>query len=137
VLVGVAGGGQRAQGKAAEVHLVAVGQRGVREGSVAGGGGEYGGAVVGGQLHRTGQEVGVQVGVGGEGHREAASVGGCTQCPQIATRIDGQGPSAAEVDEVGAVAQTLIDQRYQVIVGEAHRILQGVPSGAGRLSAHP
>jgi hypothetical protein len=124
VLVGVAGGGQRPQRQPAQVDLVAVAQALVREGPVPGGGGQHRGAVVVRELHGAGEEVGVQVGVGGEGHRQPVPLGGGPQGPQVPARVDGQRPAVAQVDEVGAVAQSLVDERNQVIVGEAHHVLQ-------------
>lgn len=123
VLVGVSGGGQGPQCQPAQVGLVAVGERGVREGAVSGGGGQDGRAVVGGELERAGEEVGVQVGVGGVRDAQPAPLGGRAQGAQIPARVHRQGASVAQVDEVGAVAQPLVDQRYQVIVGEAHQVL--------------
>jgi hypothetical protein len=62
----VAGGGQRPQGQAAEIDLVAVAEAPVAEGPPPGGGGENFRAVVVGELDGAGEEVGVQVGVGSE-----------------------------------------------------------------------
>ena len=81
MLVGVPGGGQRLECEAAEVGFVAVAQCPVFEGTPASGGGEDGRAVVGGELACAGEEVGVQVGVGGVGHLQPVPVRGGPQCP--------------------------------------------------------
>ena len=65
------GGGQGAQRQPAEVDLVAVAEAAVVEGALPGGRGEDLRAVVGGELAGAGQEVGVQVGVGGVRDRAA------------------------------------------------------------------
>jgi hypothetical protein len=66
VLVGVPRCGHRDQPQPAEVDLVAVVQPAVRELAPARGRGEHLRCVVMSQLGGPGQEVGVQVGVGGE-----------------------------------------------------------------------
>ena len=81
MLVGVPGGGQGVQGQSVEVDLVAVAQCPVVEGTPASGGGEDGRVVVGGELACAGEEVGVQVGVGGVGHPQPVPVRGGPQCP--------------------------------------------------------
>jgi len=58
------------QGQAAQIHLIPVSQPPVTEGPSPGCGREDLRAVPGGQLQRPGQEVGVQVGVGGERDRQ-------------------------------------------------------------------
>jgi hypothetical protein len=51
----------------------------------------------------------VQVGVGRPRHLQAAP-GGCRpQRPKVAWRVDGKGPSVADVEQVGAVAQAVVD----------------------------
>src|SRR5439155_9384901 len=72
VLVGVPGGGQGVQGQSVEVDLVAVAQCPVVEGAPAGGGGEDGRVVVGGE-----------------------------QRPQVAWRVHREGPPVAQVQQVG------------------------------------
>jgi hypothetical protein len=114
------GGGQRAQRQPAQVHLVAFVEAGVPEVAVAGGGGQHGRARVVGQLNRAGEEVGVQVGVRGERHGEPAPLGRGAQRAQVPARVHGEGTAVAQIDEVGAVAEALVEQRYQAFVGEAH-----------------
>ncbi|MFG2025948.1 hypothetical protein [Streptomyces sp. NPDC048825] len=48
---------------------------------------------------------------------------GSAQGAQIPARVHRQGASVSQVDEVGAVAQPLVDQRCEVIVCEAHQVL--------------
>ncbi|GAB3975769.1 hypothetical protein GCM10029978_060760 [Actinoallomurus acanthiterrae] len=54
------------------------------------------------------------------GDVQAAPPHGGVQGTQIPTGIDDQGAAIAKVEEVGAVAQSFIDQRYQVVLGETH-----------------
>ena len=83
-------------------------------------GGQYRGAVIGGQLNGPGQEVGVQVRVGGERHPQAPPGRGLAQGPQVAGGVDGQRPPAAQAGQVGGVSQALVDERDQVVTGVAH-----------------
>src|SRR5688500_3674977 len=69
VLVGVPGSAQGAQGQPAQVDLVAVAQPAVAVGALPGRRGKQLRAV-GGQVDGAGDEVGVQVGVGGVGDGE-------------------------------------------------------------------
>ncbi len=123
MLVGMPRRGQRAQRQPAQVGLVAIGERGMREAAVAGGGGQHRRAVIGCELQCPGEEVRMQVGVGDEGHGQAAPAGLRAERAQVPAHVHGQGPAVAEVDQVGAVAQPRIDQRDQVIVRETHRVL--------------
>ena len=66
MLSGMAGRRPGPQRQAAQVDLIPVRQPPVTEGTAPGRGREDLRAVVGGQLHRPGQEVGVQVRIGGE-----------------------------------------------------------------------
>ena len=86
----------------------------------AGRGGQHRGAVTGGKLSGAGEEVGVQVGVGGEGHPKVPLLGGRPHRAEVAAGIHDQGAAIAEVDQVGAVAQTLIDQRHHRDI-DSHR----------------
>ena len=70
MLSGMAGRHPGPQRQAAQIHLIPVRQPPVTEGTSPGRGREDLRAVVGGQLHRPGQEVGVQVRVGGERDRQ-------------------------------------------------------------------
>src|SRR5204862_5500884 len=115
VLVGVPRRREGLQGQPAEVDFVTVVQPHVVEAAAAGGAGEDGGAVVGGELAGAGEEVGVQVGVRGVGDPQPAPVGGGPQRTQVAGRVHREGPPVAEVEQVGAVAQPVVDQRYQVV----------------------
>ncbi len=122
VLVGVPGGGKRAQRQPAEIDLVAVTQPPMCEGTASGRGGEHGGAGVVMELDGAGEEVGVQMRVGREGDRETTPFRCPAQGAQVAARVHGQGAAVAQVDEVGTVSQALVDQGYQVVVGEAHHV---------------
>ncbi len=113
VLVGVAGGGEGAQSEPAEVDLVAVAQPDVVELAAAGGGGEDGRAVGGGEVEGAGEEVGVQVGLGRERDAETGRGGHLPEAAQVAAGVDGQRPAVAEVDQVGAVPEPLVDHGDQ------------------------
>ena len=56
----------------------------------------------------------MQVGVGGERHRQPALGCGRVHRAQITADIDDQGPSVTQIHQVGRVAQALIDQRNQI-----------------------
>jgi len=87
----------------------------VTEGTSPRGGREDLRAIVGGQLHRPGQEVGVQVGVGAERDLQLVPVGGRPDRPQVPRHIDRQRPAIPQIGQVGRVPQALIhdghDQR--------------------------
>jgi hypothetical protein len=84
----------------------------VTEGAAAGRGGQDLRAVVGGQLRRPGQEVRVQVRVGGEGDRQPVAAG---RRPQVPRRIHRQCPPVTQAGEVSRVPEPLVhdghDQR--------------------------
>ena len=105
VLVGVTRGSDRAQGEPAEVDLLAVLEPAVRELPPTGSRGEHLGAVGGRELHGAGEEVGVEVGVGGVRDGQAPGLGGPAQRAEVAARVDGQGAAVAEVEEVRRVAE--------------------------------
>src|SRR5215831_1754064 len=86
--------------------------------------GQHRGALVGGQLHGPGQEISVQMRVGGERYPQAPPGGGLAQGPQVTRGVDGQRPPIAQVSQVGGVPQALIDQRDQMVTGIAHQALQ-------------
>jgi hypothetical protein len=71
----VTGSRQGTQRESAEVDFVPLAKSAVAEGPVPCNGAEDLGGVIGGQLDRAGEEVRVQVGLGGERHREAVLVG--------------------------------------------------------------
>ena len=91
VFIGVPGGGQGAQGEPAEVDLVTVAQTAMRERTSAGHRRQDRRPVRGGELGRAGEEVGVQVSVGGVGHRQPTPVSDRPQCPQVPRRVDREG----------------------------------------------
>ena len=93
VLVGVPGRGQRAQGQPAQVDLVAVAQAAVveRRGRPAAEARTCAPSSAA-SWTRAGQEVGVQVGVGGERDPQPAPVGGRAHRAQVARRVDRQRP---------------------------------------------
>jgi hypothetical protein len=95
----------------------------------AGGGGEHRCAVGVGQLAGAGQEIGVQMGVRGERHPQPPLLNGRPHGAQVAAGVHHQGPTVAEVGEVGAVAQPLVDQRHDGWI--THRLSSGVAAGAG------
>jgi hypothetical protein len=112
VFVGVPGGAEGAQPQPTEVDLVPVGEPGVPELSAASCGGQHCGAVTGGQLSGAGEEVGMQVGVSGEGHPKVLLLGRRPHRTKVPVGIHDQCATIAEVDQVGAVAHTFIDQRH-------------------------
>ena len=130
MLVGVPGGTEGAQPQPTEVDLVPVGQPGVHELSAAGRGGQHRGAVTGGKLSGAGEEVGMQVGVGCEGHPKVLLLGRRPHRAQVPADIHNQGATITEVDQVGAVAQPLIDQRHHRDIdrhrASPHRTVQEV-----------
>jgi hypothetical protein len=81
------------------------------EAEPAGAGGQDLSAVGGGQLAAAGQEVGVQVGLGGIGDPQPPPAGQLQVRGRIPGRIDHQGPSVAQLDHIGAVAQAFVDDR--------------------------
>ena len=105
----MAGGGERLQGQATEVDLVLVGQAAVGERSAASRRREHL-RPVGGQLNAAGHEVGMQMGLGAVNHPEAVLGGSGVDGTQVAAGVNGHGASIAEVDQVGGVAQPLVDQ---------------------------
>ena len=115
MLSGVAGGSPGPQRQPAQVHLIPVSQPPVTEGPASGGGREDLRAVLGRQLPRPGQEVGVQVRVGGERGRQPVPGGGRPHRPQVPRHIDRQRPAIPQVHQVGRVPQALVhhghDQR--------------------------
>src|SRR6185312_826470 len=112
---------ERPQRQPAKVHLVGVGQRSVRERAAPLRRGQHCRAFVGGQLRRAGQEVSVQVRVGGERHPQAPPGRGRAQGAQVAGGIHGQRPPVTQVGEVRGIPQSLVDQRNQLVTGVAHR----------------
>ncbi len=115
MLGGVAGGRQSAQGQPTQVDLVTITQPDMVEGPIAGRAGEDLGAVIRRELAGAGQEVGVQMGLGRVRDAQPPRGGGPVDRAQIEGRVDGQGPAIAEVEQVGAVAQPLVDQRNQLV----------------------
>jgi hypothetical protein len=107
----VPGGRKHPQGEPAEVHLLAVVQRPVGEAQPAGAGREDLGAGGGGQLPAAGQEVGMQVGLGRVGDPQPPPPGQLQVRRRVAGRVDRQGPPVAQLDQVGAVAETIVDDR--------------------------
>ena len=82
----------------------------VRELAVPGSRGQDGGAVLGGESDRAAEEVGVQVGVRGVGDTQTAWVRRRAQAPQVQAGIDRERPAVAEVEQVGGVAQPVVDE---------------------------
>ena len=66
------------------------------------------------ELVCAGKEVGMQVGVGGERHRQPALGCGGMHRAQINADIDDQGPSLPQIHQIGRVAQPLIDEGNQI-----------------------
>jgi hypothetical protein len=138
VLVGVPGSAQRAQPEATQVELVAVAEAGVVEGATAGGRRDDGRAVGGGELAGTGEEVGVQMGVRGVRDPQRPLGRDRPQLTQVATGVDGQRSTVAEVDEVGGVAEAVVGHRHDGRAGHAASVgLAGHLSTVRRDGSHP
>ena len=101
---------QRAQGQAAEVKLIRIGQRGVRKFPATVAGDDLR-AVDGCELAGARQEVGVQVRLGDVADPQSVTVRGFAYRAQVTARVHYQRSSIAEIDEVGTVAQPLVDKR--------------------------
>ncbi len=103
------------QGQPTQVHLVAVRKPTVTEDPPSGRGREDLGAILGGQLQCPGQEVGMQMRVSRERHRQSLPRRGRPHRPQVPRHIHRQRPPIPQVHQVGRVPQALIhdghDQR--------------------------
>ena len=133
VLGGVPRGGQHPEGEPAQVDLLAVLQAAMGEAEPARARGEDLGAVGGGQLPAAGQEVGMQVGLGGVGDLEPPPAGQLQVRGGIPGRIDDQRPPVAQLDHIGAVAQAFVDDR----VNGSHGGLLGWIRGQVPVTARP
>ncbi|MER6175673.1 hypothetical protein [Streptosporangium sp. NPDC001681] len=136
MLIGVTRRGRRPQPQPAQVDLVTAGQAPMREGLVPVGGDQHGCAELVAELHGTGQEIGVQVRVGSVRNRQAAPPRGGVQGAQVAAGVHGQATAIAQVNEVGAVAQSFVHQRYQLLVGNSHGSSQSGARGGGTVCRH-
>jgi hypothetical protein len=77
--------------------------------------------VIGGsELHRAGEEVGVQMGVGGVRDCEPASGCQLADRSQVACGVDRQCSAITEVDQVSGVAQPFVHQGLDRQPGRAH-----------------
>ena len=132
MLIGVPGGGQRSQGKSTQIDVVAVGEAAVVEPAATGGRGEHHRALVVGQLHRPGEEVGVQMGVGDEPDPQPGPLRGCPHRAQVPRGIDDQRAAVAQVDEIAAVTQALVRQRRHRI-GQVGQPVQHLTRVGGKL----
>jgi hypothetical protein len=112
VLGGVARGGQRSECEPAEVDVLAVGEATHRERMVAGAGHEQLGAE-GTELAGPGDEVSVQVRLHRVGNFQAAPVGFGQVAGRMAGRIDDEGAPIAHVDQVGGVAEPVVNERHR------------------------
>jgi len=109
VLGRVTRGGDGAQAKAAEAEFVAVVEAAMGPLEAAGSRSEHGRAP-GGELAAAGEEVGMQVGLDGERDGQAGAFGRGQVRGGLACRVDHEGAVVTEVDEVGRVAQSLVDE---------------------------
>ena len=110
MLVGVTRRRPGAQHQPAQVDLVAVAQATMRKGTIPGRRRQHDRVIGGGELHRAGEEVGVQVGVGGVRDCEPASGRQLADRSQVACGVDRQGSAITEVDQVGTIAKAHVDQ---------------------------
>jgi len=110
VLGGVAGGLQGAQSQPAEVDLVAVTEPQVVEGALPGGRGEDLRTVIVSELPGAGKEIGVQVGLGRVRDPQTPLRRGSVDGTQVQGRVNREGTAVAEVEQVGTIAQPLVNQ---------------------------
>jgi hypothetical protein len=92
----------------------------VWKGASAGRRRQHHGVVGGRELDRTGQEVGMQVSVGGVGDLEPVPSSDFAKRSQVARGIDRQRSTVTRIDEVRTVAEPLIDQRLDRHPGDTH-----------------
>jgi hypothetical protein len=111
VLVGVPRSGQGTQAQTAQVDLVTVDEARVRVLPVPRRRGQHLRPLRASELHRAGQVVRVQVGVGGVRHPQPVLARGVVQGAEVATGIHGQRATVVQVDQVGGVAQSLVHER--------------------------
>lgn len=64
----------------------------------------------------------MKVGIGSEGHRQVPTLCRLPQGAQVPTGVHGQSPTIAETQEIGGVAQPLVDQRNQIDVTHSNRL---------------
>jgi hypothetical protein len=98
MLVGMAGRAQRPQPQATEVDLVTVAQAAVGELAVPGRRSQHPRAFGRRQLPGAGQEVRVQVRVGGERDRQPPASRGIGRRAQVEAHVDHHRPAVAEID---------------------------------------
>ena len=110
VLIGVPRGAQGAQPQAAEIGLVSVAQSGVVEVAAAGGGCQHRRGVRRRELAGAGEEVGMEVGVGGERDPQPAGRECVAHRAQVTARVHRERAAVAEVDEIRRVAQALVHE---------------------------
>ncbi len=109
MLRSVARRGEGFQGEAANVEAFPGQQTVVGVLQAGGAGGDHLGAP-GRQLSAAGDEVGVQMRLGRSGDAQAPSLCLGQVGTGLASRVDHQGAAVAEVNQVGAVAQPLVDE---------------------------
>ncbi len=133
MLVGVPGRADGLQRQPTQIDLVPVAQSPMWELAPAGGRGQHRGAIGGGQMQGTGEEVGVQVGVRGERHRQTPTRGGLAHRPHVPRRIDHQSAAVAQVQQPSGVAQALVQHPDQLLRRQRHRLTSTVfrPLGSG------
>ena len=102
------------QPQSAQVDLVTVMQPRVRKLAMASGRCQHLCSAGGPELVCAGKEIGMQVGVGGERHRQPTPGRGRAHRAQITAHVNNQGPPVTQIDQISRVAQALIDQRNQI-----------------------
>ncbi len=121
--------GEPAEFEAAEVDLFAVGDASDRETVTGCARYEQRGAECA-ELTGAGDEVGVEVGLDREGDVETSAFG-LRQVPaRMAGRVDHERPARAQIDEIGRVAETIVDERDQLGVAGPLRRHPKPPRGA-------
>ncbi len=114
----VAGGGQRFEREASEIHGLPRNQPVMRMAEPRAARREHSGTPCR-QLSAAGDEVGVEMRLGRRRERQAPPLRLGEIRADVAHRVDHHGRSVAQVHQVGTVAQTLVDQGHDV--GGAHR----------------
>jgi hypothetical protein len=112
VLVGMPRGTPGAQGQPTQINGVPVGQAQVLEAAGTSRRPYDPGTVTAGKTRGTGDEVGMQVRLGRDRHPQAAPIRCRIQAPKVQTRVDRQRPAVPEINQIGLVAQPLVQHRH-------------------------
>jgi hypothetical protein len=84
---------------------------------------QHGGTVCRTELVCAGEEVGVQVSVGGERHSQTTLCRGRMDGAQVATDVDDQCAPIAKIDKVRGISESFVDQRNQIDIRHRSTLL--------------